>query len=75
MLLQLDFGAPEQIALSIALMLILVLIIRLLGAWMMRINDVIRLQKETVSELKKLLKYHKSLNGESDPESELYYEE
>jgi hypothetical protein len=31
-----------------------ILVLRLLGAWMLRINDVIRLQKDILQELKKM---------------------
>ncbi len=40
----------------IAFLIASVLIIRLFGAWMLRINDVIDLQKQILSELKKINK-------------------
>ncbi len=38
----------------IVIPIIVILLLRWLGAWMLRINDVIQLQKEILSELKKM---------------------
>ena len=38
----------------IALLIIAILIMRALGAWMLRINDVIKYQKEILAELKRI---------------------
>lgn len=38
----------------ILIFIVFVLVMRALGAWMLRINDVINIQKEILQELKKL---------------------
>jgi hypothetical protein len=48
---------PSSIApliLGLCVFLLFILIFRWVGAWMLRINDVISLQKEILAELKKL---------------------
>ena len=37
----------------LVLFVAMILIMRLIGAWMLRINEVINIQKETLEELKK----------------------
>lgn len=40
--------------LGIGIFIIVIVVLRLLGAWMLRINEVISLQKEMIQEIKKL---------------------
>lgn len=40
----------------VSFLVILILVMRLLGAWMFRINEIINNQKEIIQELKKLNK-------------------
>jgi len=47
-------GSLMGFILGVLFFLGFVLIMRLLGSWMLRINDVIHYQKEIVEELKKL---------------------
>ena len=42
---------------TIIFFIVVVIITRLLGAWMLRINEVIRYQKEILEELRKINKY------------------
>ena len=45
-----------EVLIPAILIVVAVFIIRLFGAWMLRINDVIDLQKEILSELKRINK-------------------
>jgi hypothetical protein len=42
-----------SILLILFLFAVMILIMRLFGAWMLRINEVIKIQKETLEELRK----------------------
>lgn len=42
-----------EVLIGIILFIALILIIRLFGAWMLRIDEVIKLQKEMLAEIKK----------------------
>ncbi len=42
-----------QVLLPVLLIIVAVFVIRLFGAWMLRINEVIELQKEILAELKR----------------------
>lgn len=46
------FGAGGFI-LALVIFVVFVLLIRLIGAWMLRINEIINLQKDILEELKK----------------------
>ena len=39
---------------AIVIFVVVILVLRLLGAWMLRINEVITLQKDILQELKKI---------------------
>lgn len=43
-----------EFLIRIAFLIIAILIMRALGAWMLRINDVVRYQKEILAELKRI---------------------
>ncbi|GET28788.1 hypothetical protein [Prolixibacter sp. SD074] len=45
-----------EFIIGVVLIVGIILLIRLFGAWMLRINDVINLQKEMLTELKKINK-------------------
>lgn len=45
-----------ELLLPLILLVIMIIVLRLFGAWMLRINDVIHLQKDMLNELKKLNK-------------------
>lgn len=47
---------------GLTILAILVLLVRLIGAWMLRINDVIKIQKETLEEIKKISNNQKNQN-------------
>jgi uncharacterized membrane protein (DUF106 family) len=47
----------------IIIAIIVVLIIRLLGAWMLRINELIRYQKQTIELLQKQVQIQSKLNS------------
>lgn len=42
-----------EVLLSIVVLVVIVIVLRLLGAWMLRIDEVIKNQKEMISLLKK----------------------
>ena len=42
-----------SIVVILFLFAVMILIMRLFGAWMLRINEIIKIQKETLEELKK----------------------
>ncbi|WKD86416.1 hypothetical protein KCTC32516_01791 [Polaribacter huanghezhanensis] len=42
-----------SILIALILFAVVILIMRLFGAWMLRINEVIKIQKETLEELRK----------------------
>ena len=42
---------------TVIIFIVGVIITRLLGAWMLRINEIIRCQKEILEELRKINKY------------------
>jgi len=48
------FGGLFGLVLVVLIPLVFLLIMRLFGSWMLRIDDVIHYQKEIVEELKKL---------------------
>lgn len=43
-----------ELIIGIAVFIGIILVLRLIGAWMLRINDVINVQKEILHELKKI---------------------
>lgn len=47
------------VIISILLFVGLIFLLRLLGAWMLRINEIITLQKEILKEIKKLTNVYK----------------
>jgi len=49
----LAFINPQEIILILIYFGVPIVILRLIGAWLFRINDVIKLQKEILQELKK----------------------
>ena len=53
--------------LGLSLLVIIILITRLLGAWMLRINDVIKIQKDTLNELYKVRKHLDKMNQITAP--------
>ena len=42
-----------EVLIGIILLIVFIFIIRLLGAWMLRIDEIIKLQKEMLVEMKK----------------------
>ncbi len=42
-----------EVLIGIILLIVFILIIRLFGAWMLRIDEIIKLQKEMLVEMKK----------------------
>ena len=49
-----------EILIPIIILVIVIFIIRLFGSWMLRINDVIALQKDILSELRKINRNNES---------------
>jgi len=45
-----------EFIIGLVIIICVILLIRLFGSWMLRINDVIALQKEILNELKKINK-------------------
>jgi len=50
----LAFINPQELILTVIIIGVPIVLLRLLGAWMFRINDVIKHQKEILHELKKI---------------------
>ena len=50
----LGFIGPQELIIIAIYLLVPIVILRLIGAWIFRINEVIKLQKEILDELKKI---------------------
>lgn len=49
-----EFVSLTMILVFLVLFVLFILIMRLIGAWMLRINEIISLQRQMLSEIKKL---------------------